>query len=140
MTSGGFFDDLAEEPPPEPEPRYRSPNWLTPPENVRPATIALDAVLFQDGRRALWVDAARVYPQGLLPTLVPRGGGGVGAYHYEFWLWPLAPRGPLSFVFAWPALGIPESRATVATEPILGAASRATELWPEDRPLWADRA
>ena len=51
------------------------------------------------------------------------------------WLWPLPPAGPLTFVCAWPAEGIEEISAQIDAAPILEAASRAIELWPDERPL-----
>jgi hypothetical protein len=50
----------------------------------------------------------------------------------RYWIWPLPPAGPVTFVCQWPALGIPESRADVDAELILDAAARAVQLWPED--------
>jgi hypothetical protein len=59
-----FFDQPPPEPPPRP-PSYRTPEWLVPPENVIPATVALDAVLVRREDLAIWVADALVYPTGL---------------------------------------------------------------------------
>jgi hypothetical protein len=48
----------------------------------------------------------------------------------HLWLWPLPPQGPIRFVGAWPAHGIPETEVTVDAREILAAATRAIELWP----------
>jgi hypothetical protein len=50
----------------------------------------------------------------------------------NFWVWPLPPPGPVTFVCAWPRWEIPESRTDLDAGPILEAAARATDLWPED--------
>jgi hypothetical protein len=57
-----FFD---QPPPAPPPPDYRTPEWLAPPENVIPATVALDAVLVRRDDLAIWVADALVYPSGL---------------------------------------------------------------------------
>jgi hypothetical protein len=67
------------------------------------------------------------------PVLLSDGGGGGGRrYDMRYWLWPLPPPGPVSFVCEWPARGIPESRAELDAQLILRAAERAIHLWPED--------
>jgi hypothetical protein len=40
-----FFEDPA--PPSAPPPEYRTPEWIAPPENVIPTTVALDVILVQ---------------------------------------------------------------------------------------------
>jgi hypothetical protein len=67
------------------------------------------------------------------PLLWERGGGGGGRrYDQNYWVWPLPPAGPLTFVCAWPAKGIAESRAEIDAQPILDAATRATVVWPDE--------
>lgn len=186
----GFFDEPPAGPPP-PAPDYRTPEWLAPPENVVPATVALDAVLVRRADLAVWVADALAFPTGLSfglsvlrreagdrmtpffgpsgpgqlrfgllladgrkvvtqdlggmkpflsrpdrPLLRPRSGGGNGkVVSAQMWLWPLPPPGPLEFVCAWPDEGIEETRVRIDAGPVLAAAARAIELWPEDRPL-----
>jgi len=60
----GFFDDPPPEPPPA-EPEYRTPEWIAPPENVVPATVALDVMLVRRADLALWVADALAYPTGV---------------------------------------------------------------------------
>jgi hypothetical protein len=70
------------------------------------------------------------------PTLRPRSGSaGGGRSSAQMWLWPLPPLGPLTFVCAWPAEGVQETSAQIDAAPILSAASRAVEMWPDDRSL-----
>jgi hypothetical protein len=67
------------------------------------------------------------------PSLWPVGGGGGGHdYRHRFWLWPLPPRGPLTFVLEWRAAGVALTRHTVDSGPIVAAAERAVTLWPEE--------
>jgi hypothetical protein len=64
------------------------------------------------------------------PVLMPRGGGGgIHSWSQGFWLWPLPPEGPLSFVCEWPVHDIPLSRAAVDAAVIRAAAERARPLW-----------
>lgn len=184
----GFFDEM--EPAPPPPPSYRLPDWIGPPENVIPATVALDVVLARTSDVAVWVSDALVFPAGLSfclnvkykgpdrprrdppffgpneetprfgvelsdgrrviaglrrgepwlvrperPILHPRSGGGGGHHHRaELWLWPLPPAGDLTFVLEWPAQAIDETRVTVNADPIVAAAIRAEEMWPDTRP------
>jgi hypothetical protein len=48
------------------------------------------------------------------------------------WAWQLPPAGLLEFVCEWPTLGIPESRAGLDAQLILGAAGQSIRLWPDD--------
>jgi hypothetical protein len=57
------------------------------------------------------------------------GGGGPRSSFWRWWAWPLPPAGPLEFVCAWPALGIPETRARLDAQLILDAAGRSIRLW-----------
>ena len=57
------FEDPA--PPSAPPPEYRTPEWIAPPENVIPATVALDVILVQRADLAIWVADALVFASGL---------------------------------------------------------------------------
>jgi hypothetical protein len=68
-------------------------------------------------------------PEG--PVLLGRGGRGGGSeWRRAFWLWPLPPAGPLSFVCEWPAAGIPVSRVEIDGQVVVDAAARATVVFP----------
>jgi len=92
-------------------------------------------VLTSDGRRA----AAREFPPGPRPAPAPDGSepvlrpifGGGGRFHrrWEFYLWPLPPRGRLTMVADWPAEGIPESYTELDAGEIRSAAARAVIVW-----------
>jgi hypothetical protein len=96
----------------------------------------LFGVEFADGRRA----GTDRLPFGASeplapPVLVPGGGGGgASAWHWDFWLWGLPAPGTLAFVCAWPPQAVPETRVEVDAAPILAAATRAQELWPDAGP------
>ena len=91
-------------------------------------------VQFADGRKATNLDRAPYDAEQApdRPVLDQHAGGGGGAvWDMEYWVWPLPPPGPFAFVCAWPARGIPESRAEIDAGSILEAAARAVTLWPE---------
>jgi hypothetical protein len=64
------------------------------------------------------------------PILMPDGGGGGGRrYDMTYWVWPLPPPGPVTFVCEWPAFGVAESRADLDASLVRDAAARAIRLW-----------
>jgi len=89
---------------------------------------------FSDGRRAEF-DAPHPHPDQAEPNalvVMSAGGGGSDrSWHSRFWVYPLPPPGPLSFVATWPAFGIAEARVELDADAVLSAASRAIVLWPE---------
>jgi hypothetical protein len=48
-----------------------------------------------------------------------------------YWVWPLPPAGPMTFVCEWTAFGIRETRTEVDTKLILDAAAQSIKLWPD---------
>jgi hypothetical protein len=65
------------------------------------------------------------------PVMMPSGGGGGGRrWDMSFWLWPLPTKDPFQIVVEWPARGIDLARFDVDVAPIVDAASRCEELWP----------
>jgi len=93
-------------------------------------------VRFADGSVATNLDRRALPPPNADPAgpiLRPDGGGGGGRrYDMHYWVWPLPPPGPLTFVCQWPAHEIPESHAETDAQQILDAAGRAIRLWPDD--------
>ncbi len=90
-------------------------------------------ILYSDGSK--WTNIAWSFPDQnavpMGPVLVGRGGGGGGnSWSMSYWLWPLPPEGPLTFVAEWPALGIEETAATVNGSAIRQAADEAEVIWP----------
>jgi hypothetical protein len=65
------------------------------------------------------------------------GGGGGGRWHQGFWMWPLPPISPLSFVCEWPAAGIPLTRVEIDSQPLRDAAGRSRERFPSETSGWA---
>jgi hypothetical protein len=101
-----------------------------------PPELLRVGVELADGRKATTLDP---HPFGLDddsdpegPLLTQGGGGGGGSsWRFDYWLWPLPPPGPLTFVCEWPGEGIELTRAEVDASAAIEAASRAEELWPE---------
>lgn len=58
------------------------------------------------------------------------GGGGGGRWHQDFWVWPLPPAGPVSFVCEWPAAEIALTRVDIDGQLLIDAAGRAREMFP----------
>jgi hypothetical protein len=78
-------------------------------------------------------------PRGPMLT---SGGSHAGQRRQDatFWVWPLPPPGPLTFVVEWPARQIPESRHEIDASLILDAAARVIELWPGEPSIVDDWA
>jgi hypothetical protein len=91
-------------------------------------------VQFADGRKTTNLDQLPYdLEQEPDQPVLHRYGRGVGSiWDMEQWVWPLPPTGPFAYVCAWPARGIPESRAEIDGGLILDAAERAVTLWPDD--------
>lgn len=169
--SDDFFEPPP--PPPKPEPRPASPPWAGPPYGVLPGVVAVELVIAQNERAAVYIGRCAACPTGLefelhvlaaagagadldpsLNGIYQRpggrstyedmlrfgvafadgrkasnlggfsrseeqpegpvlwgmgGGGGGGRWQQGFWMWPLPPEGPLSFVCEWPAAGIAQN-------------------------------
>jgi hypothetical protein len=91
-------------------------------------------VEYADGRRAsnvgghAWLQAGVPDDQ---PLLLPGGGGGSELVQdMSYWLSPTPPDGPLTFVWAWPALGVEETRHVVEDAALASASAKAIVLWP----------
>jgi hypothetical protein len=105
-------------------------------------------VMTSEGRRA----AAREFPPGPRPAPAQDGSepvlrpifGGGGRFHrrWEFYLWPLPPKGRLTMVADWPAEGIREMYTELDAGDIRSAAARAVVVWrdlPHAEPVEASR-
>ena len=92
-------------------------------------------VQFADGSKATnlespaWVDSEKVTKT---PVMMPRGGGGGshGAFDMTYWIWPLPPSGPLTFVCEWPSEAIGEQRAELDAGTVLEASGLVESIWP----------
>lgn len=60
------------------------------------------------------------------------GGGGTAQRTYStWWVWPLPPPGPISFLCSWPAMAIGDTCVEMDSGPIREGAARALVLWPQ---------
>jgi hypothetical protein len=95
-------------------------------------------VLYADGRVATNMDPRPLPPPEIEPSspllfpVLVGGGGHLRRAEIRYWIWSLPPSGPLTFVCEWPAQAIAETRTTIDSDPILDAARRSFELWPEE--------
>ena len=92
-------------------------------------------LMFADGRRTA-TTARYSQPDEADPErLILRQGSSSGnarRWDGEFWMHPLPPRGPVTFVASWPRYGVSETRAELDGTAIREAAQRAVILWPEE--------
>jgi hypothetical protein len=66
------------------------------------------------------------------PVLIGGGGGGGGGrFDFSFWVWPLPPEGPLTFVCRWDGEGVELTSAEVDAAAIRAASAHSERLWPE---------
>ena len=93
-------------------------------------------VQFADGRKDANFGRGPERAEGAALTgvaLNPGGfGGGLRHRNWSYWVSPLPPAGPVTFVCEWAAAGIPETRASLDAQLIVDAARRSVRLWPED--------
>ncbi len=91
---------------------------------------------YPDGRRASTLPDVSVPGPGAtedverLVLMQHGGGGGSQGVDQTYWVSPLPPEGPATFVLAWPGFGLPESRTVVDGGVIRAAADRSQLLWP----------
>jgi hypothetical protein len=109
-----------------------------------PEDVLRLGVMYADGRRAAttgghpWLhgdgDAERL-------VLLQNGGGGSDRrWDGDFWVHPLPPEGPVTFVASWLRHGVAEARAELDGAAIREAARRAVILWPEEPEFEPDGA
>jgi hypothetical protein len=90
-------------------------------------------ILYADGRRAVtdgqsWPGEAAETPD---LVLLPAGGGGSDrSWDGDFWVHPLPPDGPVTFVASWLRYELAEARVELDGAAIRAAAQRAVVLWP----------
>lgn len=88
-------------------------------------------VEYADGGTVSNTGARSTWAGSKPPALVWLGtGAGYLTYDQEFWLTPLPPAGPLTFVCSWPAFDIPETRTVIDGDAVAAAGARVQVLWP----------
>jgi len=102
----------------------------------QPSTDALRlGLLYADGRRGA-ADGHRPLDEDAEPGRLIIGhqnsSGSDQRWDGLLWVHPLPPDGPVTFVAAWPAYGVSETRAELDGAAIRAAATRAVILWPEE--------
>lgn len=96
-------------------------------------------VRYGDGTKVTTVRAP--FRHGIPPTppvLIwsPVGSGGrshLGPHfsHFGLWLWPLPPAEHLDFAVEWPAAGVELTFTELDATPIVAAAGRSPDYWPD---------
>ena len=93
-------------------------------------------VLYADGRRTATTAGHPLLDDDTDDrrlVLLPGGGGGdARRWDGDFWVHPLPPDGPVTFVASWPKHGVAETRVELDGAAIREAAGRAVTLWPEE--------
>jgi hypothetical protein len=101
----------------------------------RPGDHLRLGIMYADGRRAATTGGSWLHDDaddGRMILLMEGSGGGDRRCDGDFWVYPLPPDGPVTFVASWPRYKVPEVRAEVDGTAIRAAAQRAVTLWPED--------
>jgi hypothetical protein len=93
-------------------------------------------VMYADGRRGATTGSHWRPEDDLEPwrLVLKHGNSGGSARRWDgdFWVHPLPPDGPVTFVAAWPEYGVAETRAELDGTAIRAAAARVVILWPEE--------
>jgi hypothetical protein len=101
-----------------------------------PGEVLRLGLMYADGRRTAATAARPLGDDDTDPgRLVMLEGGSSGSprrWDGEFWVYPLPPEGPVTFVASWPRYGVAETRAELDGAAIREAAERAVTLWPEE--------
>jgi hypothetical protein len=93
----------------------------------------LIGIQFADGRKATNLEHRHpTSSDDLGPVLMGGGGGGGGGrFDFSFWVWPLPPEGPLTFVCRWDGEGVELTSVDVDAAAIRAASAQSEQLWPE---------
>jgi len=93
-------------------------------------------VEFGDGQKVTNLSRAAFVPPDDGPALEELGGsGGEHEWQQEYWVSPLPPPGPLTFVCEWPARALGLTRVAIDADLVLEASGAAVAIWPEDEPF-----
>ena len=99
-----------------------------------PGDVLRLGLMYADGRRTA-THAARSLAEddtdpGRLVMLECGSRGSPRRWDGDFWVHPLPPAGPVTFVGSWPKYGVAEIRVELDGAAIREAAGRAVTLWP----------
>lgn len=105
----------------------------------QPGDVLRLGLLYADGRRGAttgghWRPDKDDDP-GRLVLEHGSSGGTARRWDGNFWVHPLPPDGPVTFVASWPEYGAAETQARLDGTAIRAAAARAVVLWPEEPEL-----
>lgn len=93
-------------------------------------------VEYSDGRRASTLEDIRLQGPAVaaggqeLSLAQSDGSSGDLSADQTYWVFPLPPAGPVTFVLSWPAFGMPEAQTVLDSAPIRAAADHSQLLWP----------
>ena len=89
---------------------------------------------FPDSRKAATFstlpEAPQVEPDGIVLRAISFGAWCRSQYMH-YWVWPVPPAGPVTFVCEWPAYGVTESMAHADASLIRQAASQSFPIWSD---------
>ncbi|MDA8313538.1 MAG: hypothetical protein M0Z46_23555 [Actinomycetota bacterium] len=128
FPSGILFELVARVEDWDPDPSARTHTLLGHPTSLRLG------VRFSDGRAgATDRFAERARPMRLGEVIFfPKGGSGhPHEYRHAFWLWPLPPPGPMTWICVWPAVGVGEETVEVDASELVESAASSERLWTE---------
>jgi hypothetical protein len=105
-----------------------------------PGEVLRLGLVYADGRRAAATSAGRLGDDddadpGRLVMLELGSSGSHRRWDGGFWVCPLPPEGPVTFIASWPRYGVAETRVELEGAAIREAAGRAVTLWSEEPEL-----
>lgn len=57
------------------------------------------------------------------------------SWEQDYWVWPLPPEGPLTFIVSWPSQGVNETSYEFDATELRQRAEEAESLWPTSEPV-----
>ena len=109
-----------------------------------PGDVLRLGVMYADGRRTATTAGHPFFDEDAdadrLVLLQGGGGGDARRWDGDFWVYPLPPEGPVTFVASWPKHAVAETSVELGGAAIRAAAQRAVILWPEEPELDAGSA
>lgn len=88
---------------------------------------------YSNGRAGCWPETVDRPPEQAIAIRGGSGGGMPNRSGLRHWVWPLPSPGRVEVSCRWREVGIEAQGAELTAEPILDAATRATEYWTQDK-------